>query len=307
MGPEWPDPKTIQHWPGKLGHELRNKVDSTVSYDIETGNLTTWGFLCNPEDERFECNQYFKLVLDPDYKDSSEHAPSNEEAMMWYEDYLRCLYKYLMRHFSDTMPRFASKRIDFVFSCPVSWRRNPAMIARLEKVIRSAGFGQRESERSCVYLTEAEAAAISASKQSMIKGEVFLVCDAGGGTTDLNVLKVECADKNQMELLPLSWTEGESVGSTLIDFHVRRIIRNRLMTIESHIEGDVESVVVRMMRDKFDTFKCSFGSAGMDVPKLFLPIPGMNAGLDFPQAAVEDSKIMITRLVSFSIYRGCNR
>lgn len=28
-GPEWPDPKTIQRWPGKLGHELRNKVDTS--------------------------------------------------------------------------------------------------------------------------------------------------------------------------------------------------------------------------------------------------------------------------------------
>ena len=114
MGPEWPDPRTIQHWPGKLGHELRNKVESSVSYDVHTGHLTTWGFLCNPEDERFEYNALFKLNLDPDYKDPIEGAPSNQEARGWYQDYLGGLYRYVMQYFHDTVARFQSKRIESV-------------------------------------------------------------------------------------------------------------------------------------------------------------------------------------------------
>ena len=114
MGPEWPEPKTIQHWPGKLGHELRNKVDSSVSYDINTNNRTTWGFLCSPDDDRFEYNALFKLNLDPEYKDPIEGAPSCAEARRWYQDYLKFLYDYIMRHFSDTIPRFSAKRIEWV-------------------------------------------------------------------------------------------------------------------------------------------------------------------------------------------------
>ncbi len=108
----------MQHWPGKLGHELRNKVDSSVSYDIHNGTLSTWGFMCNPEDERYEYNALFKLNLDPEYQDPIEGAPSCQEARKWYQDYLRSLYNYIMRYFADTVPRFASKRIEYV-SCPI--------------------------------------------------------------------------------------------------------------------------------------------------------------------------------------------
>lgn len=169
------------------------------------------------------------------------------------------------------------------------------MLAQIERIIRAAGYGQSERERASVYLTEAEAAAIYASKQSMLKGETFLVCDAGGGTTDLNILRVESTAQGRFELLPLCWTEGEPVGSTLIDWKIRTLVKERLMAIQYHIDGDVDSIVSRMMADKFDTFKCSFGSSTMDVPKLFLPVPGLAPGLDFPQAGVDDSRIVITR------------
>lgn len=169
------------------------------------------------------------------------------------------------------------------------------MLAHVEKLIRAAGFGKTTRERACVYLTEAEAAAISASKQSMEKGDVFLVCDAGGGTTDLNVLKVACTDRQRLELHPLSWTEGQTVGSTVINFKMRAMVRERLALVQNHIEGNLESTVSQMMRDKFERFKCSFGTAGYDVPLLQLPIPGMAPGLEFTQARIEDSKIVITR------------
>ena len=95
--------------------------------------------------------------------------------------------------------------------------------------------------------------------------------------------------------MPLCWTEGEAVGSTLIDWKIRTLIKERLMAIRFQLDGDIDALVSRMMADKFDTFKCSFGSTGMDVPKLFLDIPGIAPGLDFPQAGVEDSRVVITR------------
>ena len=200
-----------------------------------------------------------------------------------------------MQYFTDTIPRFGRKRIDFVFSVPVTWRKNPAMLAQIEQIIRGAGYGQSERERACVYLTEAEAAAIYASRQSMVRGETFLVCDAGGGTTDLNVLRVESTAQGRFELMPLCWTEGEAVGSTLIDWKMRTLVKDRLTAIQYHIEGDIDSLVSRMMAEKFDTFKCSFGSPTMGVPRLFLPIPGLAPGTNVPHAGIDDSRIVITR------------
>lgn len=72
IGPDWSEPKTIQRWPGKLGHELRNKVDTAVSYDLRSGELKNWGFLCDPDDETCEHNELFKLYLDPEYQVSPD-------------------------------------------------------------------------------------------------------------------------------------------------------------------------------------------------------------------------------------------
>ena len=76
-------------------------------------------------------------------------------------------------------------------------------------------------------------------------------------------------------------------------------MKERLQLIQSRIHGDLDLVVSRMMQDKFETFKCSFGSVGMDVPKVFLPIPGLSPGVDVPQAMIEDSKMVITRYAFF--------
>lgn len=183
----------------------------------------------------------------------------------------------------------------FVFSVPVTWRNNPGMVAELEATIRSAGFGSRGLDSAGIYLTEAEAAAIYASRGSINRGEVFLVCDAGGGTTDLNVLRVESTVRGNYELLPLSWTEGAAIGSTLIDFKIGSMIKERLSAISNHLQGDVDEITTKMMQDKFETFKCSFGSSGMDVPRLIMPIPDVLAGLNVPEVGIEDSKLTITR------------
>lgn len=66
-----------------------------------------------------------------------------------------------------------------MFSVPVTWRNNLALIARIEETIQASGFGIRGNDTASIFLTEAEAAAIYASKQSMTRGEVFLVVDAG--------------------------------------------------------------------------------------------------------------------------------
>lgn len=296
MGPEWPAPKALQRWPGILCSELRDKVDSTIAYDEATDRPSAWGFRCNVEDERFEVQSLFKLWMDKTYQDFSDDSPTLEEAHRYYTDYMCFLYQHVHHHFSQSWPRFASMRKDFVFSAPVSWMKNPAILAKIESLIRKAGFGQNENERAQVYLSEAEASAIYASKQSMRPGEVMLVVDAGGSTTDLAVLKVERAAQNNIALDPLTWNEGQWIGSCMIDFNMKMSIRKRLDWVRSYVPGDLDAIALRMVNDKFRTYKCSFGDpGGLDTPKLPLPVPGLPAGFDLPQAGIEDSKLIVTR------------
>ena len=294
MAPDWPAPKTLQHWPGKFGSELVNKVATAVAYDDRTGYAATWGFLCDPDNRELRVEELFKLYLDPAHQDTFREAPSLDEARQWFRDYLHCIYEQIKRVFSDSMPKWQTKQIEFLFSVPTTWK-NPAMIAATEKLIKDAGFAERPNHVVKVSLTEAEAAAVYASKSSFERGDVILVCDAGGGTTDLNVLKLTNSGQGRTELEPLSWVEGQSIGSTLIDFRIAKLISERLETIRHHIEGEPRDVAEKMMRGRFETFKCSFGVEASNVPTLPLPVPGLAPGQDFPQARVADSKMIITK------------
>jgi hypothetical protein len=171
MAPRWPDPITLQHWPGRLLHELANKVPTLISYSASSGKPSAWGFLCEQEDYYSDANDFFKLRLDPEHIDGRPDAPTLEEARRWFKDYLTCIHKHIVETFSDSFPRWTSQRTEFVFSVPTTWK-NPAMIEGIEALIKRAGFGQDGlHHRAKVSLTEAEAAAVYASKQQF---EVYI-------------------------------------------------------------------------------------------------------------------------------------
>lgn len=108
-------------WPGRASYEVRNKVDSAVAYAAGTEDLISWGFDCDEEDVAIEPERNFKLALDPGYFDPSGYAPGHEESLRFYHDYLGSLYQYITRHFRETIPRFGTKSIEFVFSVPTTW------------------------------------------------------------------------------------------------------------------------------------------------------------------------------------------
>ena len=165
MAPDWPEPKTMQHWPGKMINELANKVPTLLQYNENTNTVKAWGFLCDEEDG--EDVGYFKLHLDPTYPDTRPDAPSLEQARQWYQDFLRCLHDYIEGSFSSSFPRWKSQRTEFVFSVPTTWK-NPRMIDETERLIREAGFGSDGLDhRASIGLTEAEAAAVYGAKQQI--------------------------------------------------------------------------------------------------------------------------------------------
>ena len=166
MAPEWAEPKTLQHWPGKMISELANKVGSCLAYESDgSRRVKSWGFLCDQDDESVDIKDLFKLHLDPQYRDERPDAPRHEQAQQWFQDYLRCIHDHIEQTFSDSFPRWRSQKLEVLCSVPTTWK-NPSMIAEMEKLIKGAGFGNDGPyHRVTIGLTEAEAAAVYASKQ----------------------------------------------------------------------------------------------------------------------------------------------
>lgn len=296
MAPDWLQPTTIQHWPSELGHENRNKVDTVLAYDAINEDPVAWGFLVGQGQDDLRVEELFKLWLDPAYKDELRNGVSVEEARKLFVDYMRCIYEAIHQHFDEyyTDIIWRTKRIEFLFSVPTTWM-SPATIASTEKLVKKAGFGKQKGHVATISLTEAEAAAVYAAKQLYEKGAIFLVCDAGGGTTDVNTLKVKNNRSFRTELEPLSSVEGEPIGSTLIDFAMERAVAERLRRVSTHLAEDPEQTARKMISDRFRVFKCAFGSNSQKMLDLLLPVPGMGPGQNFPVADIRGSMMVITR------------
>lgn len=293
--PEWARPETIQHWPGTPGNGLADKVDTVLAYDKRNGHLLTWGFTADPHNPDFRIEENFKLFLDPEYRDDSPNAPTLANAQQWYVDYLASIYHCINRHFDERIPRWTNKNVEFLFSVPTTWK-DPSMIEMMKHMIKGAGFGHKPQHKVEISLTEAEAAGASVAKGLYEKGDVFLVCDAGGGTTDVNILKVTSTEMGRTELEPLSHVEGEAIGSTLIDYQVEKFVKERLQIIRPYLGNDPDIVAHRMMKQgRFESFKCSYGEERTNQLDLTMQIPNIPFNKDFPEAGIVDSKIFITR------------
>lgn len=170
IGPDWAEPKTLQHWPGKMISEIANKVPTRLQYKENSLEIKAWGFLCDVESEDQDIIEFFKLHLDPEYKDprTDTSVPSIKDARKWFQDYLRCVHDHIEEYFSNAFPRWKTQRTEFVFSVPTTWK-SASIIAETEKLVKQAGYGSDGingiSHRAGIGLTEAEAAAVYASRQ----------------------------------------------------------------------------------------------------------------------------------------------
>ncbi|KAI1611880.1 hypothetical protein EDD37DRAFT_651436 [Exophiala viscosa] len=286
----WISPAVFQNW-STIASEVFNKTPSRLAYDRGTKHVRSWGLSVDIVDPSIEIKEYFKLNLDPEYGDFQEL--SHRDARRFYLDYMRCVHDHLAGFFEQRFAGWATMRVEWNFSVPTTWK-HAGMIRDLLSMIRQAGFGTDGKQHTCeVTLTEAEAAAVSVAGQMLQREEVVLVCDAGGGTTDINIMKVRSETGQSLELEQLVPVEGREFGSALIDIGVQKHLAERLRFLEHVLPP--EETAERMMLGRFERFKCSFGVVGTTPPKLFLPVTGLSAGSDFPHAGIKDSQIEVSR------------
>lgn len=157
--------------------ELANKVPTQLEYHRDQMNVKRWGFECEHRDDA-DIKEYFKLNLSPHPSDPDPRSPNRQDALRWFQDYVRRIYLHVVSHFSQTVPHFSSLCVEFIFSVPTTWK-DPRMIAEIESLLRF----DSPAHRAVIGLTEAEAAAVYACRQNFRKGDVILVCDSGGATT----------------------------------------------------------------------------------------------------------------------------
>lgn len=157
-------------------------MPTCIEYEPDSNSVRNWGFQCNPEDKGSHVKEFFKLHLAPQYQDGHPGAPSRHEAQRWFQDYVQCIYQHVVSHFNSTIPQFAARKVEFIFSVPTTWK-DVRMVEETRRLLERAIGARTPNHRASIGLTEAEAAAVYAGNEHYHVDDTILVCDAGGGTT----------------------------------------------------------------------------------------------------------------------------
>ncbi|MCJ1387118.1 hypothetical protein MMC17_010247 [Xylographa soralifera] len=258
-------PNTIQQWPGKATYD-QPRVPTRLDYTKSYGNAVAWGYLCDDSLSISNNGEVYRVEWFKPYLDSSrltawqkidKEAPSMEEIKQWYKDYLRYLYKHIQWTIEQRRGAWKDQQIQFLFSLPTTWT-SMATIEDFRDMINSAGYCNGGSKHSAlVGLTEAQAAAAYTSSLSiqLRRGDIILICDAGGGTTDLCLLRMT-GTQQHLEFKEIDIVSGANVGSTNIDVAFEKLVATRMRKGRNQFFG-----VGRDMAQShaFQNLKCSFG------------------------------------------------
>jgi hypothetical protein len=278
-----------------------NKVPTILSYSRSTKQLSKWGFEAesplerqNPDREPVD---WFKVLLDESYYNKIKALESGngsipdtmDEVESYFFDYLNALYKHIESRLASELPvgkSWKDTRIEFVFSVPTTWQPHPT-VEKFRSIASRSGYGHEENHSLAIGLTEAEAAAVHTSVEApglFTTGDVLLVCDIGGGTTDLSILKVKSkSDAGSLQLSQMDVVQGRTIGSAKIDEAFEKLAMQRLTVANASrpIQGAVlGDVAWRMMKSReFQNAKCDFGSPD-DTPIFVVPTPGIDGSYE---------------------------
>lgn len=182
-------------------------------------------------------------------------------------------------------------------------RESQDTINRFKNAIDRAGFTTRKTTKHTfkLELTEAEAAAVFMASEPQIKltkGDIILICDAGGGTTDLGLIEIADADPSRPSLKQVNAVKGIGIGSTMIDRAFQRLVQERLNNQEHSLHDHLAYKLARS--SAFQSVKHNFGSK-MVFEVYKLPLHKLDLDIDKKYTnqalGIEGGTIQFPRLV----------
>ncbi|KAI4236452.1 MAG: hypothetical protein L6R40_006163 [Gallowayella cf. fulva] len=299
----------IQKWPGR-SQANENKVPTILVYPNHTHTPSSWGFLSETAAEQNmgdkDYKDWFKTFLDPSRlrqkqaEDPSGSPRSMQEVEHMYEDYHRLLYKHIEFKLSAELSGtpWHNAFVEFIFSVPTTWP--PQVVEKYREIVQRAGFAQCRNHTLSIGLTEAEAAAVHTSLEAsgiFQENDTLLVCDAGGGTTDLSVLSVSDTHTDALSLRQLDVVFGATIGSAAIDYDFEAYARSKLEY--AHLNAPLptlpEEVAWEMMKSRdFQNTKCEHGGPD-DAPIFSVPIPRLDPAYVNHTVGIEYGEMKFTR------------
>ncbi|KAH6702000.1 hypothetical protein BKA61DRAFT_561267 [Leptodontidium sp. MPI-SDFR-AT-0119] len=223
----------VMDWDGIEGQKTSAKVPSKIFYK---GDQVKWGFNIAPEEKPL---QWFKLLLlrdediGPPYMDVGVRDSAyikearemlkklNKSAEDVVADYLGLLWKHLLKAIRTALGQASVDGQPFrvVITFPAIWPLYAQ--SRMRQAAYTAGIlDQRHGgETKLTLCPEPEAAAIAVMDDfdghPVESGDIFVICDAGGGTADLITYQIE--NTTMWEMSECVSGAGKLCGAIFVD------------------------------------------------------------------------------------------
>ncbi|KAF4979510.1 hypothetical protein FZEAL_4278 [Fusarium zealandicum] len=299
----------VNDWPGSDDRGER-KVPTTIIYNAD-GSVSSWGFMCADDNDAAAGKtrrEFFKIFLDPDmlavaHQQGLANVPrSTAQARLFVTDYLKQVYAHVkdsteMRMGIRHVGGWKTMAVAFLFSAPTTWT-SMAVINLFKGAIHDAGFGVEGPRHSAlVDLTESEAAAVATLKARAVNlraNDVFLTVDAGGGTTDLALMRVTSTDAEVPQMSQVAAVSGVGVGSTLIDRAFTRLVAQRMAANpDFNLAADF---AVRMARSPgFRSVKHKFGEKVYMQEVFRIVMEGVGYDANHAGLRVEEGRMLFSK------------
>ena len=278
------DINVIRRWP----HGQADNLPSDIAYDAKSGKPVGYGAVIP---KGVEPLQWVKLLLEPAQFQGKQNTSSTERVWRAYEelkklgktpvdviaDYLRWLWGQIEKNIRDSGDDVDADETIVVITLPASWsdRARDGMLQAAKK----AGIGS--DGRQLKFRVEPEAAAIfelkaRAKKKQIRVGDVFVVCDAGGGTVD--VVSFQVLSLSPLSLDQVVVSQGDFCGSAFVNVEFEAQIRSILGSDFEKLSAETKALI----RNEFEfTIKRQYHP---EKPSDYsVPVPGL-----------EDSKSKLT-------------
>ncbi|KAL4919228.1 hypothetical protein BDW62DRAFT_209940 [Aspergillus aurantiobrunneus] len=291
LGGSIDDIEVLSKWPGG-GNRTSVKVPSDISYERQK---IRWGYQVGPFTEA--CRG-MKLLLDEDqdinYTPSIESKPFlhkyGKDAVQATADYL----EQLMKQAKEVLERrlgidTEDTDLQFVLTVPAVWS-DKAKDATLRAVVDAGADIKRVS-----VVSEPEAAALYSLRaiqpNSIATNDVFIVCDAGGGTVDLISYKIKSLEP--LCLAEVTEGTGAVCGSVLLDGRFAELLRQKMgqETYDALSCKSKEAAITYWQERVKPNFTGKYDDDFADV-EYFIPVAGAT---DDPAIPIEDGFFLLSR------------
>ncbi|KAM0078625.1 hypothetical protein ACKRZS_009350 [Fusarium odoratissimum] len=247
----------------KWGIDMKDpKTPTRVFYNVhdQPPRLVGWGTEA-PDDsvEHLKLYEWFKVDL-------GEVDGDNGQVKSLYRDFLTSLYGELStKRFTSALlggKNFEEAEVLFLFSVPATW--DPAAVHDFTQLVRDSGF-EKEGLRSVrVTMTEPQAVAayeicVRNPDYQLKNGESVLIVDAGGGTTDFCLLKMDDTYEKPPQAMELAPPTACAIGSSYIDRGFEEMVVTYLQEKRDLLLRDIEDVAWDLRNsNRFRIYKHEF-------------------------------------------------